>query len=167
MSVVIKDSTLKKAASESMDAFLAVFTNAYLEITAGVLNETTMSRLNGWQHSLLSYHFFREELLQGGFIQLIQNGYGCYIFHNPFAKVLRIVGADELSRLIYKAREIYDSHQEELEHETTEEEFYAMYEQFEAFDELEERFFEIEEACTLAIATYVDEHLSDFADITD
>jgi len=163
MSVTIQGSRLKQAAVQGMDTFLAVFTDAYLEAIGGKLDEKTMDRLNGWQHSLLAYHFFQEEVLQGGFIQLIQNGYGCYIFHNPFAKALKLFGAIDLSKLIYKGREIYDAHQKELERETTEEEFLAMYEQFEAFDELEERYFEIEEECTTAIAQYVDEHLADFA----
>ena len=122
-----------------------------------------MGLLNGWQHSLLAYHFFREEIMQGGFIQLIQNGYGNYIFRNPFAKSMKIFGAQELSKIVYKAMEIYDTNQNDLERETTDEEFTAMYEQYEAFDELEERFFEIEEDCTSIIASYVDNHIEDFA----
>ncbi|HEY5500113.1 MAG TPA: DMP19 family protein, partial [Bacteroidales bacterium] len=121
--------------------------------------------LNGWQHSLLSYHYFREELMQGGFVQLIQNGYGSYIFKNPFAKSLKIIGAEELSKIVYKAKEIYDKHQKDLERETTDEEFHAMYEQYENFADLEERFFEIEEECTSIIAYYVDQHIGDFAEI--
>lgn len=165
MSVKISDIFLEKAAKEGNDAFLSVFINAYIETIGNQLNETTMPLLNGSQHSLLAYHFFRDEVMHGGFIQLIQNGYGGYIFRNPFAKALRMFGAEELSKLVYKAREIYDNNQEELERETTEEEFTAMYEQFEAFDELEERFFEIEEDTTSIIAIYVDEHLDEFAEI--
>jgi len=165
MSIQIQESKLKQAAGQDTDAFLAVFTDAYLETTGGQLNEKTMPLLNGMQHSLLAYHYFRSEVMQGGFISLIQNGYGSYIFRNPFAKALKTFGADELSKIIYKAREVYDRHQEELERETTEEEFTAMYEEFEVFDELEERFFEIEEVCTEAIARYVDEHLEAFGEI--
>jgi hypothetical protein len=167
MSIIIKGKQLEKAASKSMDVFLEIFTDAYLSATGGQLNEQTMSLLNGVQHSLLAYHIFREEVLQGGFVQLIQNGYGGYIFRNPFAKTLKIFGAEELSKIVYKAREIYDKHQQDLEKTTTEEEFTAMYEQYEAFDALEERFFEIEEDCTEIIARYVDGHLQDFGEISD
>jgi len=97
-------------------------------------------------------------------VQLIQNGYGSYIFDNPFAKALRLFGLTDLSKLVYKAKEVYDANRQELEKETNEEDFTAMYEQYEAFDELEESFFEIEEDCTNKIARYIDEHLSDFAD---
>ena len=69
-----------------MDAFLKVFIDKYLEVTGGKINADTMPLLNGYQHTLLGYHFFREEVMEGGFVQLIQNGYGPYIFDNPFAK---------------------------------------------------------------------------------
>jgi hypothetical protein len=165
MAIQIQNNLLEKAAATDTETYLAVFINAYLEAIDGSINEKTMVLLNGWQHSLLAYHYFREEVLQGGFIQLIQNGYGGYIFRNPFAKSLRIFGADELSKLIYKAREIYDLNQNELEQEMSDDEFHALYEKYEAFEELEERFFDIENTCTEIIASYVDNHLSDFADI--
>lgn len=124
-----------------------------------------MPLLNGYQHTLLGYHFFREEVMEGGFVQLIQNGYGPYIFDNPFAKAMRMFGAKEFSKLIYEAKKIYDAHRADLEKERTEEEFMAMYEQYEAFDDLEERYMEEEEQITAQIATYVDEHLDSFAQV--
>lgn len=42
--------------------------------------------------------------MEGGFVQLIQNGYGPYIFDNPFAKAMRMFGAKEFSKLIYEAK---------------------------------------------------------------
>lgn len=148
-----------------MDGFLKVFVDRYLEVTGGEINEATMALLNGWQHTLLGYHFFREEIDEGGFVQLIQNGYGPYIFLNPFAKAMRLMGAKEFSKLIYEAKRIYDEHRQELERECTEDEFMAMYEQYEEFDDLEERFMDMEEEVTETVARYVDEHLEDFADI--
>ena len=98
-------------------------------------------------------------------MQLIQNGYGPYIFENPFAKAMRLFGLKDFSKLIYKAREIYEANKEDLVKERTDEEFMAMYEQYEAFDELEESYIEEEEGITAQIAHYVDEHLELFADI--
>ena len=104
--VEIKDAVLRQGAEEGMDEFIKVFTDKYLEVTGGVINAETMPLLNGYQHSLLGYHFFREEINEGGFIQLIQNGYGPYIFDNPFAKSMRLFGAKEFSKLVYKARKM-------------------------------------------------------------
>ena len=75
------------------------------------------------------------------------------------------MGAEEFSKLVYRAKKIYDAHREDLEKERTEDEFMAMYEQYEAFDELEEEYFEMEEQVTAIIANYVDEHLGLFAEV--
>ena len=163
--IKVSDADLRKGAEEGMDGFLKVFTDKYLEVTGGDINSETMPLLNGYQHSLLGYHFFREEVLEGGFVQLIQNGYGPYIFDNPFAKAMRLFGAKEFSKLVYDAKKIYDANREELEKDCTDDEFMAKYEQFEAFDDLEEKFMEMEEFVTATIAEYVDEHLNEFAEI--
>ena len=223
--IEVIESALQKAAGEGMDEFIQVFTDKYKEVIGGELTADTMPLLTGEQHSLLAYQIFRDELMVGGFCQLIQNGYGgyifdnpfakvmrlwgadefskliykakkifdanrkdlekertddiivggfCqliqngyggYIFDNPFAKVMRLWGADEFSKLIYKAKKIFDANRKDLEKERTDDEFMAMYEQYEAFDELEEVYLEMEEQVTALIASYVDEHLELFAKI--
>ena len=165
--IQIKDSDLSTAAQQGMDEFLQVFIDAYLKEIDGNLTADNMSKLNGSQHTLLAWHFFSTEMRDGGFVQLIQNGYGSYIFENPFAKAIKQFGAAELSKLVYKAKEIYDPNKKELERETTEEEFNAMYVDFEVFDELEERYFDMEEEQTALVAQYVDEHITEFAEIVE
>lgn len=163
--ITVSDADLRKGAEEGMDAFLKVFTDKYLEVTGGKIDADTMPLLNGYQHTLLGYHIFREEVMEGGFVQLIQNGYGPYIFDNPFARAMRVFGAKDFSKLVYEAKKIYDANRADLEKERTEEEFMAMYEQYEAFDDLEEQYMEEEEQITAQIATYVDEHLDSFAQV--
>ncbi len=149
-----------------MDAFLQCFIDQYLAVTGGEVTAETMPLLNGHQHALLSFHFFRQEVMDGGFVQLIYNGYGPYIFDNPFAKAMRLFGLKEFSKLIYKAKEIYDLHKAALTRERSDEEFMALYEQYEAFDDLEETFMEAEEEITARLAYYVDENLPLFAEVT-
>lgn len=163
--IQINDKALAEAVNEGMDEFLQVFIDAYLQAVDGKLTAENMSKLNGSQHTLLAWHFFTSEMRDGGFVQLIQNGYGGYIFGNPFAKAMKQFGAVELGKLIYKAKEIYDPNKAVLERETTEEEFNAMYVDFEVFDDLEEQYFEMEEQQTSLIAAYVDEHIADFGEI--
>jgi len=165
--IQIKDNDLAASAEKGMDEFLQVFTDAYLKAIGGKLTAENMSLLNGSQHTLLAHRFFQDEMRDGGFVQLIQNGYGGYIFENPFAKAIKQFGAVELAKIIYKAKEIYDPNKAVLERETTDEEFNAMYVDFEAFDDLEEAYFEMEEKQTAIIAAYVDEHIVDFAEIIE
>ncbi|MFZ4581020.1 MAG: DMP19 family protein [Paludibacter sp.] len=163
--IQINDKALAEAVNVGMDEFLQVFIDAYLLAVDGKLTAENMNKLNGSQHTLLAWHFFTTEMRDGGFVQLIQNGYGAYIFGNPFAKAMKQFGAVELGKLIYKAKEIYDHNKAELERETTEEEFNAMYVDFEVFDDLEEQYFEMEEQQTSLIAAYVDDHIADFGEI--
>lgn len=163
--VKINESAIITAAADGMDAFLQVFIDAYLAVLDDQMSTNNMAALNGYQHTLLGYHYFRSELLEGGFIQLIHNGYGPYIFENPFAKSMRLMGAKDFSKLVYKAKKIYDDHKSDITKSCSEEEFMALYEQYEDFDELEENFMEMEESVTTALAIYVDEHLTDFAAI--
>ena len=163
--IEVKEAALQKAASEGMDEFIQVFTDQYKVAIHDELTAETMGNLTGEQHSLLAYQIFRDEIMVGGFCQLIQNGYGGYIFDNPFAKAMRLWGIDSFSKLIYKAKKIYDAHRVDLEKERTEEEFMAMYEQYEAFDDLEEEYFEMEEEVTEAVARYLDEHIELFGKI--
>ena len=163
--IEITDTALQTAAAEGIDAFLRAFTDKYREALGGDPTAETISRLNGEQHSLLAYRIFRDEVTEGGFCQLIQNGYGGYIFDNPFARVMRLWGAERFSKLVYAAKKIYDAHREDLERERTDEEFMAMYEHYEVFDPLEDTYLEEEEAITAAIAHYVDEHLELFAEV--
>ena len=163
--IKIEEKRIISAAEKGMDEFLKVFTDSYLEALGGDITAENIDRLNGYQHTLLAFRFFKQEVNQGGFVQLIQNGYGGYIFNNPVAKALKQMGAKKISKILYKAKDIYDAHREELERETTEEEFMTMYSEYEVFDELEEKFFYIEEEETQIIAQYVDEYINDFAEV--
>lgn len=165
MSIIVKESDLVKASEEGLDEFLNVFIDKYKAAVGTEVAAETMNELNAYQHTLLAYDLFRDQINEGGFVQLIQNGYGGYIFHNPFAKSMKLFGAVKFGKLVYAAKEIYDANKDELEKETTEEEFYSMYVDFEAFDELEEQFFEIEEETTCIVATFVDENIELFAEV--
>ena len=148
-----------------MDAFIKVFTDEYLKVIGGELTSETMQLLNSYQISLLGYQMFRDEVMDGGFVQLIHNGYGPFFFDNPFAKAMRLMGAKDFSKLVYKAKKMYDEHKQELTAECSDEEFMALFERFDCFDECDDEFIEMEENVTEIIAVYVDEHLDEFAEI--
>ncbi|NMA75353.1 MAG: DMP19 family protein [Bacteroidales bacterium] len=163
--ITIEHKDLEKAKSEGMDEFLQLLVDAYIYVIDNQLDQNNMDSLNGEQHTLLAYTLFRDEIMQGGFCQLIQNGYGPYIFDNPFAKTMRLWGAQDFSKLIYKAKKIYDEHKLDLEKDRNDDEFMAMYVDYEIFDDIEEQYFEMEEEITNLIAEYVEENISLFAKI--
>ncbi|MBQ8487231.1 MAG: DMP19 family protein [Prevotella sp.] len=161
--VKVKDTALQQAAGEGMDAFVQVFIDAIMEAIGGELTAATMSELNADQTTLLAWNVLHEEVMDGGFVQLIHNGYGPFIFKNPFAKAIKQWGMRPLSKLIYDAHTLWLKYREEIEREMSDEEFMALFEQMPEFDDLDDDFVENEEEWTSQIAHYVDEHIENFA----
>lgn len=160
----ITDATLREAAT-SMDSFVEAVLTAIQNSVGGSLNADTMQQLTPDQITLWGYWIVREEVMDGGFVQLIHNGYGPFVFLNPFAKALRLWGLKDLSKLIYRGRELYEEKRELIERELTDDEFMALYEQLPEFDDLDDEFLVDEEEFTEAVARYVDDHLTDFVEI--
>ena len=165
--VIVKDADLQQAAMEGMDAFLQVFVKGMYDAIGGELTTETMAELNADQLTLLAWDTLHQEVMDGGFVQLIHNGYGPFIFKNPVAKVLRLWEMRELSKLIYEAHTLWLKHREKIEKDCTDEEFMALFEQFPDFDDLDDQFVEYEEEWTEDIAHYVDDHLERFATIEE
>ena len=163
--VIVKDAALQQAAEEGMDAFLQVFVKAIYDAIGGNLTAENMGELNTDQLTLLAWDTLHQEVMDGGFVQLIHNGYGPFIFKNPVAKVLRLWEMRELSKLIYDAHTLWLKHRDIIEKDCTDEEFMALFEQFPDFDDLDDQFVEYEEEWTEDIAHYIDDHLEKFATI--
>ena len=161
--VRITDNYLQKTTQEGMDVFLQTVTDGILTAIGGELNEETIQEINAQQITLLAYHILRDEVMDGGFVQLIHNGYGPFIFKNPFDKAIRAWGLADLCSLIRKVHKLYNRFHEEIERECSDEEFMAMFEQMPEFDEFDDRFVENEEEWTALVARYVDEHIGQFA----
>lgn len=165
MKIKVKDTALSAAAAEGMDAFIQVVIDAIKEYVGGELTEDAFKVLQPDHITLWGYIILRDELCDGGFIQLIHNGYGPFFFLNPFAKAMRLWGLKDFSKFIYRARELYEEHRETIEAEMTDEEFMALYEQFPEFDELDDEFIANEEEITGLVAHYLDDHLLEFIEI--
>lgn len=163
--IKIKESAVVAAANEGMDAFVDLFYKAMMESIGGNLTSESMQQLNAEQITLLAYCIYREEVMDGGHVQLIHNGYGPFIFLNPFAKAMRLWGAKEFSKLVYSGRKFYEENSKEITVECDEDEFMAMFERYPEADDLDDEFIEMEEEVTETVARYIDEHLSDFAEI--
>ena len=165
MDLRIKESDLRQASAEGAEAYVMLFHDAVLEAIGGVLNADTMPQLSPDQITLLAYVAFRREVMEGGFIQLIHNGYGPFIFMNPFAKAIGQWGAKDLKKLVYDGRLLYLKNSEALSRDCTDEEFMALYEQFPKFDDLDDDFVEMEDEVTALVAQYIKTHLANFAQI--
>ena len=156
---------MRQAAGEGMDAFVGAFVKAIREAIGGELTAGNMGQLTSDQITLLAWDTLHEEVMDGGFVQLIHNGYGPFMFKNPVAKALKLWGLRDLSKLIYDAHTLYTKHGTAIEKDCSDEEFMALFEQFPDFDNLDDEFIEHEEDWTAQIAAYIDQNIEKFATI--
>lgn len=163
--ITINEPELKAAAEKGSDEFLDVFFNAIFTRYGGKIGEPMMSELNADQMTLVAFKAMHDEVMDGGFVQLIYNGYGPFLFFNPFVKVVMEWGLDDLASLVNKAGRLFRKYGREIERDCTDEEFMAMFEQYPEFDELDDKFVENEEEWVAKIAYYVDEHIDRFAEV--
>ena len=131
------------------------------------VQEKMAAQLTPEQITIWGYYILREEVMDGGFIQLIHNGYAPFFFQNPFAKAMRLWGLKDLCKLVYRAKDTYDALEDpsRLTAECSDEAFMALFEQYPMFDDLDDEFVEREEEFTAGICQYIDEHIDAFAEI--
>lgn len=138
-----------------MEQELQAFRQQVLDKVGGELTGESMAMLTSDEITLLAYCIMREEVMDGGLVQLIYNGYGAFIFLNPFAKAMRMWGLKDFSKLIYEGRAFYEAHHEEIEREMSDEEFMALFEQFPEADDFDDTFIEHEEEITAEVTAHV------------
>lgn len=182
---------IETAASKGSEALLTFIVKATLDANGGKLDADTMTSYSVDQITLLAYDILRSEMLEGGFIQLIHNGYGPFIFLNPFAKAIRLWGGairevakglspdkagtlqqaattlHDFSKFIYDGRHLFEKYGEALTADMDDEAFMALYEQYPDFDEPDDLFIDCEESVTKAINTYIDCNKSTFYVLND
>lgn len=163
--VAISDEILRQSEADGSQAFLDVITDTISTSCGNELNADALVKLSAQQISLWAWRILRTEVDQGGFIQLIHNGWGGFFFQNPFAKIMKIWGLRDLSKMLYDVSSLYKRYAKELEKEMTEDEFMALYEQYPEFDEFDDDFVEHNDKNADLIANYVNEHLGDFVTI--
>lgn len=168
MRVTVDDTQLRKAAAaEDMDMFVGIFVDAINDAIGGQLTAENMPLLTSDQITLLAWSYLHSEVMDGGYIQLIYNGYGEFIFKNPFAVAVREWGLSDLYTHIRHCKKYYDMYRDRIEREMSDEDFMALYEQMPEFDDYDDEFIVNEERWTGQIAAYIDDHLEFFAQIKE
>ena len=107
MTVIINDIELRKAADKGVDEFVSTFYNAIMNSVSGRIDAETMKLVNSDQMTLVVFKILHDEVMDGGFVQLIYNGFGPFVFFNPFAKAVREWGLGDLAALINKAGKLF------------------------------------------------------------
>jgi hypothetical protein len=161
--VTLDDARLRKAAEEEdMDDFVQAFVDAINVAVGGQLTNENMSELTNDQITLLGWSYLHEEVMDGGYIQLIHNGFGSFIFRNPFGRMMRDWGLTDLYTHLKRCKKCYEKYHESIEQDMSDEDFMALYEQMPEFDDFDDDFVVNEEKWVNMIARYIDEHIQNF-----
>jgi len=153
---------LQYSLNDSPWDYLFEYIDKYEEIVNKYPDKKMTDYLNDSQITLLAYNFLYGQVSNGGFIQLVQNGYGGFVFNTPFSKTITTWGAEKICKIVEEANIIYEKYKEELEKETSMEEFSELYEKIKDFEPLEDEFYKIMDEETKIIKKYVEENTTDF-----
>lgn len=124
---------------------------------------TFVDELSEGQQLLISYDYVRMQVLQGGFIQFIQNGYIGILL--PLPEWLSRVGDAAMSKTIDDVLKVYVLNRELLDKETTVEEFARLYDELQEFQILDDQFAQQNAETVHLIVTYAKANIGDFVKV--
>ena len=166
MNIQITRNNLEAATNVSGEAVAREVKNA-IEQACGSLTAETLTALNAEQVTLWAFFILHDEVMDGGFVQLIHNGYGPFFFRNPFTKAMQLWGIDTIVPIMRHAEKLYRKHGADIEKPCSDEAFMALFEQFPQFDDLDDEFIEEEENICQAVGQYVTDHLERFVEVVN
>ena len=90
------------------------------------------------QQVVICFDYVRQQVLAGGFLQLVENNYAILIL--PLPQWFIAQGSEEMGRTLDEALQVFLTHREQLTKERTVEEFAQLYTNFPHFEDLDKRF---------------------------
>jgi hypothetical protein len=119
-----------------------------------------LDELSEGQQLLLSYDYVQNQVLQGGFIQLIQNGYIGLLPDMP--AWLTNVGATVMAQLIDDVLKVYVLNKDTFDKANSIEAFVKLYDELKEFEMIDTQFRETNEATLSLIMAYAENNLDEF-----
>jgi hypothetical protein len=143
-------------------ALIILLAEKYYHLISSDTTGQIQQRMTAEQSVLLAYITMDNEVNNGGFIQLIENGFGSYIFDNHLSDYLREWGAADTADILDQARTIYLAKKNILEKEKTLEEFARLYQEHPDFEAIESRYYAIADTQRATIRDYISTHIALF-----
>ena len=121
------------------------------------------NELSTGQQLLISYDYVRSQVEQGGFIQLIQNGYIGLLPSMP--GWLQVIGASEMAQVLDDVLKIFVENKDILGKERSVEEFAMLYSQFKGLEQSDTDFIQLNEPTVKLILEYAMHHPEEFVEV--
>jgi hypothetical protein len=142
-----------------------------------------MPKLNSSQQTFLTFYLFHHSMntyghfhssdpaenwsIKGGFLKLIYDGYGEYVFEKPFSKIIKTWGAKKISRIVEKAKSIYEKHKDKVKKLGTLKELSDLCSEITDFEILDHEYMTVSVEETLKIRKYIENNVNEFAIIDE
>ncbi len=123
-------------------------------------NFELMDELTDEQQLMLTYDYVKMQVMQGGFIQLIQNGYVGLLPDMP--DWLYALNINDMAGVIDDALNVFVLNRELLTKTTTVEEFALLYAELKEFEAIDDRFMELNEPTIVAMVNNALVHPENF-----
>ena len=153
--------------SESDEQFVYTLADrcfAYLERHG----EDAGEKLTDEQHTLMAYVFLDSQVQEGGFLQLIATGYGDYVFANTLADSLRRWKIKPTPKILDQAKTLYQRYGAEIEELAGQGNgLEDIRRRYGIFEELDGEYYEASESDMQAVAEYIENEWTKFADLPE
>jgi hypothetical protein len=129
-----------------------------------VKNFDFLDELSEGQQLMLTYDYLRTQVMQGGFIQFIQNGYVGLL--PAMVGQLNMIKADDMAKVLDDVLKVFVLNRDLLSKATTVQEFALLYEELKEFEGIDARFAELNTPTVKHMLDYAMAHLDEFATLT-
>ena len=120
-----------------------------------------LDELSGAQQLLLSYDYVRMQVLQGGFIQFIHNGYIALL--PKTIELLGEIGLSEMAKLMDDVLKVFVLNKDLFDTAESVQEFAKLYDELKEFEIIDDNFAQLNDATLKGIIEYVIQHINDVA----
>lgn len=120
-----------------------------------------IDELSEGQQLIIAYDYLRTQVLQGGFIQFIQNGYVGLL--PSIIEQLYMIGANDMALVLDDVLKVYVLNRDLLNKPTTVEEFAKLYEEFKEFEIIDGRYHLLNLPTEKLMLDYAANHLDEFS----
>jgi hypothetical protein len=129
-----------------------------------------MPMLNRSQQTYLTFYLMDKSMHTGhncGFLQLMYDGYGEYVFETLFAETIKTWGATKISGIIEMAKSLYEKYKDKVEKAKTEKELSCLRQEITDFDMLDHEYIMVNSEEAEKIKEYIENNTTEFAVIDE
>ncbi len=153
-------------AEEDWD-YIMQFTNKYFSAFDEYGFDKVINKLNNNQMVLITFLHLDSQVTNGGFVQLIYNGYGESVFETDFIKIIKSWGIEGIVNILDEVKQLYLINKEKIVGTPNDswKEFSEKYTTFSEFEQYDEKYYKINDTDINKLRKYIEDNHKDFGNV--